>query len=296
MVDGRTVYSPLFSGTFWDSQDLMLEDIERIEVIRGPGGNLWGANAVNGIINIISKDSADSQGALVKAEAGTYQQGFFSARYGGWLNDRVAYRIYGKVSRRGDYPALSGGDAADEWHQGKVGFRTDMNLAGANKITMQGEIYDGESGQSVQYLSPSPPYNNLEEVDASVSGGNLLGRWTRTFLSDSEIILQAYYDRTARKEFLINETLDTADVDFQHRYTLQNELELLWGFGYRHTSDDTGGMDTIPDATSYVLNPKLRKDSLYNGFLQGRLPFDGGKGEFALGTKVEHNDYTGFEC
>lgn len=295
MVDGRTVYSPLFSGTFWDSQDLMLEDIERIEVIRGPGGTLWGANAVNGIINIISKDTADSQGGLVKAEGGTYEQGIFSARHGGWLNDRVAYRVYGKISNRGDYPALSGGDAADEWHQGRIGFRTDMNLAGANKVTLQGDIYDGESGQSIQYLSTLPPYNNLETFEATVSGGNLLGRWTRTFSSDSEVILQAYYDRTERKEFLIHETLDTVDVDFQHRYTLQSELELLWGLGYRHTSDDTSGRETIPGVYSYVLNPSLREDNLYSGFFQGRLPFGGEKGELTLGTKVEHNDYTGFE-
>ncbi len=295
MVDGRTVYSPLFSGTFWDSQDLMLEDIERIEVIRGPGGTLWGANAVNGVINIISKDTADSQGTFLKAEVGTFEQRLFSARYGGWLSDRVAYRVYGKVDSRGDYPALSGGDAADEWHQGRIGFRTDINLAGANKVTLQGDMYDGESGQSIQYLSPLPPFFNLETVDAPVSGGNLLGRWTRTFSSDSEMILQAYYDRTERKEFLINEKLDTVDVDFQHRYTLQNDLELLWGLGFRHSNDDTSGKETISGAYSYVLNPNIRQDDLYSAFLQGRLPFGGDKGEFTLGTKIEHNDYTGFE-
>lgn len=296
MVDGRTVYSPLFSGTFWDSQDLMLEDIERIEIVRGPGGTLWGANAVNGVINIISKDTADTQGGLVKAEAGSEEQGLVSARYGGWLNDRVAYRVYGKFTDRGDYPSVvTSGDAADAAHQGRIGFRTDMNLAGANKVTLQGDIYDGDSGQSVQYLSPIPPYNNLENYDASVSGGNLLGRWSRTFSSDSEVIVQAYYDRTERQEFLIGETLDTVDVDLQHRYTLRNQLELLWGLGYRYTRDDTDSVETIPGIYSYNLDPSLREDSLYSGFLQGRLPFGNGKGELTLGTKVEHNDYTGVE-
>lgn len=295
MVDGRTVYSPLFSGTFWDSQDLMLEDIERIEVIRGPGGTLWGANAVNGVINIISKDTADSQGGLLKAEVGTYDQESLSARYGGWLNDRIAYRISGKFADHGDYPAVADGDAADSWRQGRLGFRTDMNLAGANKLTFQGDIYDGESGQSIQYVSPMPPFSNLDEVDAPISGGNLLGRWTRTFSSDSEIILQAYYDRTKRQEFLIDETLDTVDVDFQHRYTLQNAVELLWGLGYRHASDDTRGKETMPGVYSYLLYPSVKEDDLYSGFLQGRLPFGGDKGELTLGTKVEHNDHTGFE-
>jgi outer membrane receptor protein involved in Fe transport len=295
MVDGRTVYSPLFSGTFWDSQDLMLEDIERIEVIRGPGGTLWGANAVNGVINIISKDTADSQGGLLKAEVGTYDQESLSARYGGWLNDRIAYRISGKFADHGDYPAVADGDAADSWRQGRLGFRTDMNLAGANKLTFQGDIYDGESGQSIQYVSPMPPFSNLDEVDAPISGGNLLGRWTRTFSSDSEIILQAYYDRTKRQEFLVDETLDTVDVDFQHRYTLQNAVELLWGLGYRHASDDTRGKETMPGVYSYLLYPSVKEDDLYSGFLQGRLPFGGDKGELTLGTKVEHNDHTGFE-
>ena len=295
MVDGRTVYSPLFSGVYWDTQDLMLEDIERIEVIRGPGGTLWGANAVNGVINIISKDTADSQGGLIKAEVGSYEQRLISGRYGGWLNDRISYRVYGKLANRGDYPALSDGNAADEWHQGRLGFRADMNLAGANKVTLQGDIYDGESGQSVQYLLPSAPFNYVDTVDAPVSGGNVLGRWTHTLSSDSETILQAYYDWTARQEFLIDETLDTFDVDFQHRYTLQNDIELLWGLGYRHTRDDTSGRETIPGVFSYLLSPSVREDNLYSGFLQGRFPFAGDKGEFTLGTKIEHNDYTGFE-
>ncbi len=295
MVDGRTVYSPMFSGVFWDTQDLMLEDIERIEIIRGPGGTLWGANAVNGIINIISKDTADSQGALVEAELGSYEQGLLSARYGGWLNERTAYRVYGKFSNRGNFPAVSGGDAIDEWQQARLGFRTDMNINSGDKLTIQGDIYDGESGQSVQYLSPFPPFYNLDGVDAPVSGGNLLGRWSRTFSSDSEMIFQTYYDRTERQEFLIDETLDTFDMDFQHRYTLENSFELLWGLGYRYTRDNTNGRETIPGVYSYVLDPSLREDSLYSGFLQGRLPIGGDKGELTLGTKVEHNDYSGFE-
>jgi iron complex outermembrane recepter protein len=295
MIDGRTVYSPLFSGVFWDSQDLMLEDIERIEVIRGPGGTLWGANAVNGIINIMSKDAADSQGVLVKAEVGTSEQRIVSARYGGWLSDRAAYRIYGKVASRGEYSAISGRDADDEWKQGRIGFRTDINLAGANKLTLQGDLYDGESGQTIQYLSPFPPFQNQDSMEAPISGGNLLARWTRTFSNDSEMIFQAYYDWTERQEFLLDETLNTIDLDFQQRYTFKSDLALLWGIGYRFNSDDTSGRETIPGVYSYDLSPNMREDHLYSGFLQGRVPFGGDRGEFTLGTKLEHNDYTGFE-
>lgn len=295
MVDGRTVYSPLFSGVFWDSQDLMLGDIERIEVIRGPGGTLWGANAVNGIINIMSKDSADSQGVLIKAELGTYEQEIVTARYGGWLSDRASYRLYGKFSSRGEHPAVSGRDAADDWRQGRIGFRTDFNRAGTDKLTLQGDLYDGESAQSIQFLSPFPPFYNQETVDAPVSGGNLLGRWTRTFSRNSEYIIQAYYDRTERQEFLLDETLDTVDIDYQQRYTLQNDIEFLWGLGYRFTRDDSQGRETIPGVYSYVLDPSIREDNLYSGFLQARLPVGGEKGEITLGTKIEHNDYSGFE-
>lgn len=295
MVDGRTVYSPLFSGVFWDAQDVMLDDIDRIEVIRGPGGVLWGANAVNGVINIISKDSADTQGGLVKGEVSSGVDGIVSARYGGWFSDRASYRLYGKYSDRDAYPAVGEGDGADEWSQGRLGFRTDMNLPGASKLTLQGDIYDGESGQSIRYLSPYPPFFNLDEVDAPLSGANLLGRWTHSYSSGSEMILQLYYDRTEREEYLIDETLDTFDLDFQHRYTFTNSLELLWGLGYRYTDDRANGRETIPGVYSYVLDPSDRQDNLYSGFVQARVPFGAEQGELTLGTKVEHNDYTGFE-
>lgn len=295
MIDGRTVYSPLFSGVFWDVQDLMLENIERIEVIRGPGSTLWGANAVNGVINIISKKPADTQGALVTLQGDDRQSGEVSARYGDWLNDHTAYRVYGKYFDRDSFENISGGNANDDWHQGRAGFRVDMNLAAAGKLTLQGDIYDGKSGQSIIYLSPLAPFINKAATDASVSGGNLLARWIRSFSENSEMILQVYYDRTERDEFFINETLDTADIDFQYRFTMTNSLELLWGLGYRYTKDDTSGKETIPGIYSYNLNPDMREDNLFSGFIQGRLPFGGGKGEATLGTKVEHNDYTGYE-
>ncbi len=295
MIDGRTVYSPLFSGVFWDVQDVMIEDIDRIEVIRGPGGTLWGANAVNGVVNIISKESADTQGALVALQAESSKSGEIATRYGGWLNDRTSYRLYGKYFDRGNFETAAGNDAADEYHQARAGFRMDMNITASNKLTFQGDLYGGESGETIEYITPFPPFQNFETTAAPVSGGNILARWTRTFSKTSEITLQAYYDQTNRDEFFVDETIDTADIDFQHRLNMSGGLEILWGLGYRYTQSDMGGKPIVPGLYSYSTNPQIRADNLFNGFLQGRVPIAGEKGELTLGTKLEHNDYTGFE-
>jgi len=295
MIDGRTVYSPLFSGVFWDVQDLMIDDIERIEVIRGPGGTLWGANAVNGVINIISKESADTQGGIVTLQAESRKSGEVAARYGGWLNAKTSYRLYGKFFERGNFETPAGNEAADEYHQARAGFRMDMNITASNKLTFQGDLYGGESGETVEYITPFAPFQNLETIDAPVSGGNLLARWSRTFSKSSEITFQAYYDRTNRKEFFVDETIDTADIDFQHRLNMSGGLEFLWGLGYRYTKSDMAGYVIVPELFSYSANPQVRDDNLFSGFVQGRIPVAGEKGELTLGTKLEHNDYTGFE-
>lgn len=295
MIDGRTVYSPLFSGVYWDVQDLMLEDIDRIEVIRGPGGTLWGANAVNGVVNIISKDSADTQGGLVALQGETEKTGEVSTRFGGWLNDKTSYRLYGKYFNRGHFEFPSGEDSADDYHSGRGGFRMDMNVSSSSKATFQGDLYGGKSGEAVRFFTPFAPFENISISEAKVSGGNLLARWIRTFSKESEVIFQAYYDYNDREEFLGSETVDTADIDFQHRFTMMTNLEILWGLGYRHTRSDMVGKKAIHGVSSFSVDPQVRGDDLFSGFLQGRIPFFNNKGEFTVGTKLEHNDYTGFE-
>ncbi len=295
MIDGRTVYSTLFSGVFWDVQDTMIEDIDRIEVIRGPGGTLWGANAVNGVINIITRDSADTQGSLVSLRAEDGPDGEVSVRHGGWLNDRLSYRVYGKYFDRDSFERSDGADAEDQWHQGRGGFRMDMNISAANKMTLQGDLYKGKSGETVRYVTPSYPYLNYGSEEAPVSGGNILGRWNRAFSDKSEITFQAYYDRIERNEFFIDETLDTIDLDMQHRLDLAESLEFLYGLGYRYTKSDTTGKETIPGIYSYAMDPRVARDNLFSGFVQARIGIVGGRGEITVGSKFEHNDYTGFE-
>lgn len=295
MIDGRTVYSPLFSGVFWDVQDVMMEDVDRIEVIRGPGGTLWGANAVNGVINIISKESADTQGGLISLQAETSKSGEVSGRYGGWLNDKTSYRLYGKYFDRGNFETPTGEEASDAYHQVRGGFRVDMNLTSSNKLTLQGDLYGGESGIQVSYLTPFPPFDNLEESDTPASGGNVLGRWTRTFTQASELTLQVYYDRANRDDYFVDENVDTTDIDLQHRLDMAGGIEVLWGAGYRHTRSNMVGKTIVPGIYSYRADPQTRGDNLFSGFLQGRVPVASEKGEITLGTKLEHNDYTGFE-
>ncbi len=295
MIDGRTVYSTLFSGVSWDVQDVLIEDIDRIEVIRGPGGSLWGANAVNGVVNIITKDSADTQGGLVALQVQTGLGGDVSLRYGGWLNDITSWRVYGKFLDRAHYERPDGVDSGDDWHQGRAGFRTDMNLTARDKLTFEGDIYDGKSGASIKYAGQSPGSVIFDAVSSPVSGGNVLGRWTHINAHQSELILQAYFDHIERDDFFIDETLDTVDLDFQHSLTLTDDLHVLYGGGYRLSKSDTRGKENALGTFSYTMDPQIREDELFSAFVQGRLKVADGRGELTLGSKVEHNDYTGFE-
>ncbi len=295
MIDGRTVYSTLFSGVFWDVQDVLIEDIDRIEVIRGPGGSLWGANAVNGVVNIITKDSADTQGGLVALQVQTGLGGDVSLRYGGWLNDKTSLRVYGKFFDRAHFEQPDGVDSGDDWHQGRAGFRTDMNLTARDKLTVEGDIYDGKSGESIKYAGQSPTSVIFDTVSSPVSGGNVLGRWTHINAHQSELILQAYFDHIERNEFFIDETLDTVDLDFQHSLTLTDDLQVLYGGGYRLSKSYTRGKKNAPGTFSYTMDPQIRADELFSAFVQGRLKVADGRGELTLGSKVEHNDYTGLE-
>ena len=292
LQDGRSIYTPLFSGVFWDVQGAMLEDIDRIEVIRGPGASLWGANAVNGVINIITKSAKETQGTLITAGGGTEERGFGGIRYGGKFNDNAYFRVYGSYFDHDDSVLLNGQDANDAWQMGRWGFRMDWDASEQYLLTLQGDAYRGAVNQVFGAFAPTNPpiFSQTVHDEFDVRGGNVLGRWSHTFSPNSDLRLQAYYDRTERDAVIFKETRDTFDIDFQHRFALGERNDVMWGAGYRATSDKVGNTPTI------ALNPDNRTVDLFSGFIQDEIALAPDRLRLTLGSKFEQNDFTGFEA
>jgi iron complex outermembrane receptor protein len=289
LIDGRSVYTPLFDGVYWDVQNVMLEDIERIEVIRGPGGTIWGANAVNGVINIITKSSKETQGALAALGGGNVDQGTGAVRYGGSDGKDFSYRIYGTGSLRG--PEFhADGDPFDGFRMGQMGFRTDWKADDKNTLTVQGDIYGALSGESLQLATYSPPAEIVAEDKANASGGNLLARWQHTTGEGSDIQIQTYFDRTNRQDLELGETRDTLDIDFVQHLRVHREQELTWGLGARVSPSNY-----IQIAPGVNFLPNKQTESIYSGFAQYELPIVRDKLMLTAGTKLEHNSFSGFD-
>jgi iron complex outermembrane receptor protein len=279
LIDGRTVYTPLFSGVFWDQQDLVLADVDRIEVVSGPGATLWGANAVNGVINIITRSAADTQGGLVSAGGGNFER-HTSVRYGGQLGDSGHYRAYAKLASFDATSRSNGLSALDAWSRQQTGFRADWN-GDRDDMTLQADVYDGRS-QDRGTISGFA-FGRIE-----VSGANLLGRWTRALSNGSELRLQSYFDHAERDDALFfRPRRDTFDVELQHGVE-RGAHDLIWGGGYRRSSDDVG----TGFITTFI--PASRDLEWTNVFLQDRVQLRSNL-ETTLGLKLEHNDYTGME-
>jgi len=289
LIDGRTVYTPLYSGVYWDMKDTLLEDVDRIEIIRGPGASLWGANAVNGVINIITKSAKETQGGLMVAGAGTEEQGFGAVRYGGKLGEDIHSRAYVKYFDRDSGVFSSGEDGADEWDVLRAGFRMDWQESGPDALTLQGDIYDGEAGVTAVTKSFDPYAPPTLDEDDGIRGANVLGRWKHTVSDSSEVALQVYYDRTERNGVVLDQIHDTFDLDFQQQFALGKRQEIVWGLGYRFVSDNV-------DNTFYgSWDPDSRNDDLFSGFVQDDITLIKDRLRLTLGSKLEHNDYTGSE-
>jgi iron complex outermembrane receptor protein len=289
LVDGRAVYTPLFGGVYWDTVDVPLEDIDRIEVIRGPGGTVWGANAVNGIINIITKSSAETQGGLITAGGGTHAEGFGNTQYGGKIKGDSSYRVFAKYLNNNHFPDLNGQNGEDNWHLLHGGFRVDTSLSAKDSLLTEGDIYDGKEGAIFQHATLSPP-DNINVLGIGIlSGGNVLTRWSHTFSSRRDISLQFYFDRYDRDAPQFEEFRNTFDFDFQNHIILGARQDLIWGVGYRHTADQTA--PTIDRA----FLPANFAGQLFNAFIQDQITLKSDRVALYVGSKVENDYFTGFD-
>ena len=279
LIDGRTVYTQFYSGVFWEQQDLVLADVDRIEVISGPGATLWGANAVNGVINVITRSARETQGVLASAEGGSKEaQGI--ARYGATLGDVGHFRLYAKRLERQDTVTRAGNSVDDAWNQAQVGFRADWAVA-QDSFTVQGDAYSGKGrqGRGSGALTFPP---------VQVGGSNLSARWTRQLDAGASLSLQAHYDSSRRDDaVLYRPHEDVSDVAFQHAFGFEHQ-QIVWGGGYRQARDDLG------PGFFFGFVPARRTLNWSNVFAQDSIRLDHAL-ELTLGLKVERNDYTGSE-
>jgi len=289
LIDGRSVYTPLFSGVYWNVQDVMLEDVDRIEVIRGPGATLWGANAVDGVINVITKKAKATQSAVVTAGAGTEERAAGGVRYGSKLGDNTYYRAYTKYFdwRPSVYP--SGVTAHDGWDALRGGFRADWTPAGANSLTVQGDVYRSRFDETLTVASLSAPYSNTFPNDGKYSGGNILGRWNHTS-EGSSMSLQMYYDNTTITDHsLFGDHQNILDIDFQDGFHAGNSQQFVWGLGYRSIHDKNDASFTVS------LQPNQVTLNQFSTFLQDEISLVDNRLQITLGSKFERNEFTGFE-
>ncbi len=285
LIDGRSVYTPLFAGVYWDMQDVMIEDIDRIEVIRGPGGTIWGSNAVNGVINIITKSSRDTHGELVSAGGGNREQGAISSRWGGG-SDAVSYRVYGKGFTRG--PEFhSDGKNFDDWRRGQLGFRIDAAVTSQDELTVQGDVFGGEAGQALQLSAYSPPANPTVQGEKGFNGANLMAAWKRTLSSGADIQVRAYYDRTDREELNYQEVRNTFDIDFIHRIPLGRN-DVTWGLGVR--SSPSHFFERVPTVQFF---PAKQTYNIFSAFVQDDIALVPDRLALTIGAKIEHTTYSG---
>ena len=274
-IDGRSVYSPLFGGVFWDVQNTLLKDLDRIEVVSGPGGTLWGANAVNGVINIVSKSAKETQGLYVSGAAGSFLQDQIEARYGFRVDSNVFVRVYGQRIDQRDTKLDTGGNALDAWSMTQSGFRMDYYQSKTSTFTFQGDFYSGEANESIRRLV--------------TDGQNVLARFTHLFSDKSNLTIQAYFDRTWRNTpnavNPLSYELNTYDLDVQHRFPIGKHQSILWGAGYRLQHDKV----------SHSLTPLSRDMPLYSGFIQDEITLLPNLLKLTIGSKFLHNVFSGFE-
>jgi iron complex outermembrane receptor protein len=289
LIDGRSVYTPFFAGVYWDAQDVLLEDVDRIEVIRGPGATLWGANAVNGVINIITKDAGETRGLFAHAGVGVLERGLGSVRYGMGLSPNASLRAYGKHARRAAFTDTSGESGEDEWDATQGGIRLDWDPSPTRRFTVVAGVVKEDAGGLFSIPTLTPPYQDAGADTTRLKSGNVLLRWNEKPSATSELSLQAYFDRFERKDIRIGDEHSTIDLELQHRWRPHRLAEVTWGAGYRAIADE------IDSTTAGYVTPNRRTVDVVSGFGQVEIELAGGTAHFIAGSKFERTDYTGFE-
>ena len=289
LIDGRSIYSHLNAGVVWDIHNPLLEDIDRIEVIRGPGASIWGENAMNGVINIITKRPSETQGNLLVAGAGNAEKVIAGFRHGGALFDNGYYRVYGRYFDRDDGGSFQKAPTDDRADGFQVGTRMDINLSNSDLFILQGDYYQGNEKETLS-ITTFPG----KAIDTRAYQYNIQGRWQHKTEANNLIALQFYYNRerwnnNINNSALVNYHIDTFDVDFQHRFQFFDHHDLTWGLGYRLIVDDYGQSNFIQ------YQPNHRNIQLFSAFFQDEITWATDFWHLIIGAKFEHNDYTGFE-
>ncbi len=288
VIDGRSVYTPLFSGVYWDLQDTLLEDVERVEIIRGPGATLWGANAVNGVINVITRDAAQTQGGLVTGTFGNIDHATTGVRYGGRLGDRAHYRVFAKFSNRAAFTQESGAPAADATDRLHAGTRVDWKPGLRDSVTLSADVFKGQAGQTISPSSGLPITAATIDSPTDTTGVNVLGRWMRDLGPQSQLTVQWYYDDVRRDDVLVGQEQRNLDFDAQHNWS-PGRHQIVSGLGYRRSSDVLRGSEFLD------LSPPRRSVNLSSVFVQDEIALVRRRLHVTVGTKLEHNSYTQWE-
>ena len=289
LMDGRTLYSPSAAGVFWIGQDTVLEDIDRIEVIRGPGAALWGSNAVAVVINIITKESKKTNGLMISGGAGSEERGFATLRYGDQLKPDFNYRVYGKYRIRDEGEATTSDEAIDDKEMEQGGFRADWQPTSRDSLTFQGDYYNLKAGldftsRFISLAAGSAPYRG----DLTLRGGHFFARWTKELKEKSSFQGQAYYDHLQRTSSLpFDNTVNQFDLDTQHNFTYGKSHQISWGLNYRYAFFDF-------EKTNILTFPN-ESTNLYGVFIHDEIALIPNKLSLTLGIKIEHNSFSGLE-
>jgi iron complex outermembrane receptor protein len=286
LIDGRSVYSTAYSDVYWDQIDLPVAEIERIEVVRGPGGSVWGANAVNGVISIMTRNSKTAHGGSASLGSGSYTHASDTASYGGRIGSGGSYRVWGAYNDIADSVQPNGAAGGDGWERGHGGFRSDWSIGQRDSVTVEGDLYYNQAGHTVESLLGLPG-GTISWRRQEAGGGSILGRWTRTADNGAEQSLQFYYSASHRTELGVPMKENSLDFNYQNRRRLGSRNEVVWGAGYRRTDTDFSPQSWVS------FSPPARADALYSAFAEDEIRITNNLG-LTLGTRVEHNPYTGF--